>query len=114
MVKINDPRGDTAAIAMRSLRATNTFKTIKKMVKNCKDFDEDKLDLDKNFHDNFVSCPESIKQELIFLWEEVGDLYEALQTKEKTKESYYIVQLDLDKKLPAPPSLSKRMYIMGP
>jgi len=33
MVKINDPRGDTAAIAMRSLRATNTFKTIKKMVK---------------------------------------------------------------------------------
>ena len=87
MVKINDPRGDTAAIAMRSLRANNTFKTIKKMVKNCKDFD-------KNFYDNFVSCPESIKQELIFLWEEVGDLYEELQTKEKTKESYYIVQLD--------------------
>lgn len=114
MVKINDPRGDTAAIAMRSLRANNTFKTIKKMVKNCKDFDEDELDLDKNFYDNFVSCPESIKQELIFLWEEVGDLYEELQTKEKTKESYYIVQLDLYKKLPAPPSLPKRMYIMGP
>ena len=117
MVKINDPRGDTAAIAMRSLRATNTFKTIKKMVKNCKDFDENKLDLhktDKNFYDDFVSCPESIKQELIFLWEEVGDLYEELKTKEEPKESNYIVQLDLDKKLPAPPHLPKRMYIMGP
>ena len=114
MVKINDPRGDTAAIAMRSLRATNTFKTIKKMVKKCKDFDEDKLDLhktDKNFYNDFVSCPESIKQELIFLWEEVGDLYEELQTKEEPEESNYNIQLDLDEEPPPPP---KRSYIMGP
>ena len=117
MVKINDPRGDTAAIAMRSLRATNTFKTIKKMVKKCKDFDEDKLDLhktDKNFYNDFVSCPESIKQELIFLWEEVGDLYEELQTKEESEEpdeQNYNIQLDLDEEPPPPP---KRSYIMGP
>jgi len=121
MVKINDPRGDTAAIAMRSLRATNTFKTIKKMVKKCKDFDEDKLDLhktDKNFYNDFVSCPESIKQqELIFLWEEVGDLYEELQTKEEPEEpeepdeQNYNILLDLDEEPPPPP---KRIYIMGP
>ena len=114
MVKINDPRGDTAAIAMRSLRATNTFKTIKKIVKKCKDFDEDKLDLhktDKNFYNDFVSCPESIKQELIFLWEEVGDLYEELQTKEEPEESNYNIQLDLDEE---PLPLPKRVYIMGP
>ena len=114
MVKINDPRGDTAAIAMRSLRATNTFKTIKKMVKKCKDFDEDKLDLhktDKNFYDDFVSCPESIKQELIFLWEEVGDLYERLDEYEEPEETNYNIQLDLDEEPPPPP---KRLYIMGP
>ena len=114
MVKINDPRGDTAAIAMRLLRATNTFKTIKKMVKKCKDFDEDKLDLhktDKNFYNDFVSCPESIKQELIFLWEEVGDLYERLDEYEESDEQNYNIQLDLDEEPPPPP---KRMYIMGP
>jgi hypothetical protein len=118
MVKINDPRGDTAAIAMRSLRATNTFKTIKKMVKKSKDFDEDKLDLhkiDKNFYNDFVSCPESIKQELIFLWEEVGDLYEELQSKEEPEEPEepdYNVELDLDEEPPPPPP--KRVYIFGP
>jgi len=114
MVKINNPRSDTAAIAMRSLRATNTFKTIKKMVKKCKDFDEDKLDLhktDKNFYNDFVSCPESIKQELIFLWEEVGDLYERLDKYEEPDEQNYNIQLDLDEEPPPPP---KRMYIMGP
>ena len=121
MVKINDPRCDTAAIAMRSLRATNTFKKIKKMIKKCKDFDEDKLDLhktDKNFYNDFVSCPESIKQELIFLWEEVGDLYEELQTKEELEEPQEpqdtdnIVALDLDEEPPSPPP--ERTYIMGP
>ena len=120
MVKINNPRGDTAAIAMRTLRAINTFKTIKKMVKKCKEFDEDKLDLhktDKNFYDDFVSCPESIKQELIFLWEEVGDLYKEIETKKEPEESNYNIELDLNKEYipqPPPPPLPKRMYIMGP
>jgi len=120
MVKINDPRSDTAAIAMRSLRATNIFKTIKKMVKKNKDFDEDKLNLhktDKNFYNDFVSCPESIKQELIFLWEEVGDLYEELQTKEeleKPQETDYNVALNLDEEHSPPPPPHKIINIMGP
>uniref|UniRef100_A0A6C0LGJ4 Uncharacterized protein n=1 Tax=viral metagenome TaxID=1070528 RepID=A0A6C0LGJ4_9ZZZZ len=45
-----------------------------------------KLDLyktDKIFYNNFVSCPKSIKHELIFLWEEIGDLYEKLQIKKE-------------------------------
>lgn len=112
MVKINDPRGDTAAIAMRSLRANNIFKTIKKMVKKCKIFDEDKLDLqktDKNFYNDFVSCPESIKQELIFLWEEVGDLYEELDNKEENNNIE--LNLTLDEESPPPP---RRLSIMGP
>jgi len=106
MVKINDPRGDTAAIAMRSLRATNTFKTIKKMVKKCKDFDEDKLDLHKtdvNFYGDFLSCPESIKQELIFLWEEVGNLYERMDEYEEQEERE-------EREEPQP----KRISIFGP
>ena len=117
MVKINDPRGDTAAIAMRSLRATNIFKTIKKMVKKSKNFDEDKLDLhktDKNFYNDFVSSPESIKQELIFLWEEVGDLYEELENNVELKEqpeTNFNVELNLNQEPPPPP---KRMYIFGP
>lgn len=120
MVKINDPRGDTAAIAMRSLRANSTFKAIKKMVKKSKDFDEDKLDLqktDKNFYNDFISCQESIKQELIFLWEEVGDLYEELQTKKESdepRETDYNVALDLDEEHPPPPPTPKRVYIFGP
>lgn len=102
MVKINDPRGDTAAIGMRLLRANTTFKTIKKMIKKCKFFDEDKLDLskvDKNFYNDFVSCPESIKQELIFLWEEVGDLNEEILNNQES--------LELD-------SPVKKKNIMGP
>lgn len=118
MVKINDPRGDSAAIAMRSLRATNVFKTIKKIIKKSKHFDEDRLDLqktDKLFYNDFIACPESVKQELIFLWEEVGDLYEELQTKqesEESKETNYNVELVLNKE-PAPPP-PKRLYVVGP
>ena len=90
MVKIKDPRGDTAAIAMRSLRADNTFKIIKKIIKKYKSFDEDKLGLNKidiSFYEDFISSPESIKQELIFLWEEIGDLCEELQKKNITNDT---------------------------
>jgi len=82
MVKINNPRRDTAGVAMRYLRANNTIKTIKNTIKKCKVFNQDKLNLHKtdiNFYNDFVSCPENIKQELIFLWEEVGNLYEELK-----------------------------------
>ena len=103
MVKINDPRCDSAAIAMRSLRASNTYKTIKKIVKKSNNFDEDKFNFDKtdvNFYDDFLNCPESIKQELIFLWEEVGDLCKELHELEN-KET------ETEKQV-------KRKCIMGP
>jgi hypothetical protein len=123
MVKINDPRGDTAAIAMRSLRAINTFKKIKKIVKNSKSFNEYKLNLqktDKNFFNDFISCPKSIKQELIFLWEEVGDLYEEIEDKkelpepQETQEPDINIQLNLNELAPPPPPMFKRKNIMGP
>lgn len=90
MVKINDPRCDQASIAMRSLRANNTYISIKKRVKNYKCFNENKLNLqklDSNFFNDFKNCPESIKQELIFLWEEVGDLNEALDEYQNDNEN---------------------------
>ena len=123
MVKINDPRGDTAAISMRLLRANNAFKSIKKMLKKSKYFDEDKLNLhktDQSFYNDFVTCPENIKKELIFLWEEVGDLYEELESNNesvKLTETDHNVVLNLDKNLPPPPPptpIPKRNYIMGP
>ena len=50
-------------------------------------------------------------QELIFLWEELGDLYEVLQNKDKLCENDNI-KLNLNKiSQPSPP---KRIYIMGP
>jgi hypothetical protein len=139
MVKINDPRSDTAAVAMRSLRASRTYKTIKKLVGKYKNSDEDKLKFDEdkfnfqkidtNFHNDFVSCPESIKQELIFLWEEVGHLYDDMdmdmntennkendqendQENDETKAIEDYVSFNYENnEVPPPP---KRRYIMGP
>lgn len=83
MVKINDPRGDRSSIALRSLRADIVSKKIKKS--KSKIFDENKLNLqrvDLQFYEEFKQSPEEIKKELIFLWEEVRDLYEELNFKD--------------------------------
>jgi len=83
MVKINDPRGDRSSIALRSLRADIVSKKIKKS--KSKLFDENKLNLQKidlQFYEEFKQSPEEIKKELIFLWEEVRDLYEELNFKD--------------------------------
>ncbi len=119
MGKINDPRSDTAAVAMRILRAQDVYNKIKKktnLSKKFKSFNEDKLDLDKtdlDFYDNFVSCDESIKQELIFLWEEVGLLSEIIekekeeqkQEEQKQERDYVVLNLESDKLYkPEPPN----------
>jgi hypothetical protein len=83
MVKINDPRGDRSSIVLRSLRAEIVSKKIKKS--KSKIFDENKLNLqriDLQFYEDFLESPEEIKKELIFLWEEVRDLYEELNSKD--------------------------------
>lgn len=122
MGKINDPRTDTAAVAMRTLRAQDVYNKIKKrtnLSKKFKSFNEDKLDLDKtdlDFYDNFVSCDESIKQELIFLWEEVGLLSEIIekekekqeeqkQEEQKQEQDYVVLNLESNKLYkPEPPN----------
>jgi hypothetical protein len=84
MVRIQDPRADRSAIAMRNLRAMNAYKYIKK-TKN-KRFNEDKLKLEKtdiDFYDEFKNSSIEIKQELIFLWEEVGNLLDYIEENEK-------------------------------
>lgn len=87
MVKVNDPRADRSGIAMRSLRAISANKCIKSIVKKSKVIDtskvKDRLDkLDNDFSEEFNNCSDTIKQELIFLWEEVGDLNKLLEESE--------------------------------
>ena len=92
MVKVNDPRADRSAIAMRSLRATSASKCIKSIIKKSKVIDTDKVKdrldkLDNDFSEEFNNCSETIKQELIFLWEEVGDLNKLLEESESRNNS---------------------------
>ena len=87
MVKVNDPRADRSGIAMRSLRAISANKCIKSIIKKSKVIDtskvKDRLDkLDNDFSEEFNNCSDTIKQELIFLWEEVGDLNKLLEESE--------------------------------
>lgn len=117
MVKVNDPRADRSGIAMRSLRATSASKCIKTIIKKSKVIDtdkvKDKLDkLDNDFSEEFNNCSETIKQELIFLWEEVGDLNKLLEESEsrnngEVKEEE-IVDDAVEVKLP------QKMKLFGP
>ena len=79
MGKINDPRLDFSGSAMRYYRANKMYKIIKKTIKKDKKLkDEINLKHDLHFNNNFNELPEQIKEELIFLWEEVGDLNEKI------------------------------------
>lgn len=87
MVKVNDPRSDRSAVAMRSLRANSANKCIKSIIKKSKVIDTNKVKerldkLDVDFSEEFNNCSDTIKQELIFLWEEVGDLNKLLEESE--------------------------------
>lgn len=81
---ILDPRRDSAGIAMRSKRAITVYKKLKTTFdksNNEKNIKENKLSLKKNdivFYNEFINSSEAIKQELIYLWEEVGHLNEEL------------------------------------
>ena len=114
MVKIHDPRADRAAISMRSLRASTANKCLKSIIKKNKIKNENKLigknsalnKLDSNFCEDFNLCEDSIKQELIFLWEEVGDLNSLVDQYEaelKKLDSIQISISDSDYELPPPP-----------
>lgn len=98
MVKINDPRQDTSGIAMRVIRAKKAYKYIQKVVqksvqknRNDKVFKEEKFKFEKYdtlFSEDFKECHENIKQELVFLWEEIGDLNEIIENYELTLSEY--------------------------
>lgn len=120
MVKIDDPRYDRSSIALRTVRADRAAKYIKKTIekntlksKYFNKFNEKRLGLQKydlEFYNDFMQCPDEIKKELIFLWEEVHDLTERLNENDK-------VEINVNEK-PKPPedeeSSKKRMYIFGP
>ena len=119
MVKVNDPRTDYSAIAMRSLRADTVSKCIKSIIKKSKVINtnkiKDRLDkLDNYFSEEFNNCSDIIKQELIFLWEEVGDLnklieeYENNNLTEDNKE--HDISCPVSEEVPVP----KKMRLFGP
>lgn len=94
MVKISDPRQDTSGIAMRVIRAKKAYKYIQKVVQKGRDdkvFKEEKFKFEKYdtlFSNDFKECHENIKQELVFLWEEIGDLNEIIESYESTLGEY--------------------------
>jgi len=92
MVKTSDPRLDRAAISMRTLRASKVFKHMTKTIEkpNNKSFDLESLklqNLDYEFYEEFKNSSESIRQELLFLWEEVGALNKKLEELEINEET---------------------------
>lgn len=81
MVKVDDPRDDRSGIRLRTIRADEVGKQIKKKVnktiKKSYSFNENNLGLQKidiDFYNEFISCTDDIKKEFIFLWEEISDL----------------------------------------
>lgn len=142
MVKINDPRIDRAGVSMRLLRADKVISKIKKRIVKYKSFSVDKLELEKidvYFYEDFKITPEYIKEELIFLWEELGDMRDELDhTRKKLHEhecnehehEYDNIKLNLDNSsinvpppIESPPSEStleskyitnKRKCVMAP
>lgn len=101
MVKTSDPRLDRAAISMRTLRASKVFKhmtkTIEKQDKKSFDLESLKLqNLDCEFYEEFKNSSEPIRQELLFLWEEVGALNKKLEKLEVNEETNEEISENLD------------------
>ena len=132
MVKVNDPRSDRSAVAMRCLRADSANKCIKTIIKKSKVIDTNKINyklskLDNDFCEEFDNCSDMIKQELIFLWEEVGDLnkiieeYESKESESESKESESNDKVKVNincSKVPVPPvkeiQMPRKMRLFGP
>ena len=88
--KIKDPRYDDSALSMRVYRAEKVLKYIKTQIhKNVVEFEQDKFSCgihDEKFLEDFKSSPHSIQQELVFLWEEVGDLKDKINNFNSSSE----------------------------
>ena len=119
MVKVNDPRSDRSAVAMRCLRATSANKCIKTIIKKSKVINTDKINftlskLDNDFSEEFNNCSDIIKQEFIFLWEEVGDLNKIIEELESNDK----VEVNINCKVPSPPvkeiQMPQKMRLFGP
>ena len=106
---ILDPRIDSAGMAMRSKRAIAVYKKLKTIVdksNNEKNIKENKLSLQKNdivFYNEFINSSEAIKQELVYLWEEVGHLNEELDNVEEIINSYDKVKIPVPQSGPPGP-----------
>lgn len=86
MVKLNDPRQDSSGAAMRYYRANKMYSIIKNTLKKDKKL-KDKIEFkhDLEFNNDFNETSTLIKEELIFLWEEIGDLNEKIEQLQNEK-----------------------------
>ena len=86
MVKLNDPRQDSSGAAMRYYRSNKMYSIIKNTLKKDKKLkDKIKFKHDLEFNNDFNETSTLIKEELIFLWEEIGDLNEKIEQLQNEK-----------------------------
>jgi len=121
MVKhfIKDPLEDEAGISMRFLRANRAYKYISK--RKTKKINEEKLDsekLDPYFINLFTDLDENVKQELIWLWNELGSVQEELEKYENLDQ---VVNLNTVSHSPppappaeSPPAKKRKPTLFGP
>ena len=77
---ITNPKNDESGVSMRSLRAQMAFDYLNNRKTN--DIFEDNLDkdnLDPYFKSQFKELHDNMKQEFVFLWDEIGILTEELE-----------------------------------
>lgn len=120
MVKkfIIDPLEDEAGVSMRYLRANRAYKYISK--RRTKKINEEKLDsekLDPYFNNLFTQLDENVKQELVWLWSELGSIQDELQKYENLEN---VINLDTNNHTPpsppaeSPSSKKRKPSIFGP
>ena len=86
---------------MRHLRANRAYKYISK--RKTKKIYEDKLDSDKldpYFNNLFTGLDDTVKQEFIWLWTELGSVQDELEKFENLEE---VVNINTDDHSPPPP-----------
>ena len=104
---ITNPKNDESGVSMRSLRAQMAFDYLNN--RKTSDVFEDNLDkdnLDPYFKSQFKELHENMKQELVFLWDEIGILTEELECLKEQIETEQMTNNQIHKK--------KRQRLFGP
>ena len=75
-----DPKKDESGVSMRSLRAQLAFEYLNnRKTEEIYENNLDKDNLDPFFNSQFKELHDNVKQELVFLWDEIGILSDQLE-----------------------------------